>query len=180
METKMTLGENMKTKIALLFVFSAALWVPKIALAYENRPPYYLTDAELDKNLGVEENAATPNLSVWLVYFHRVPGCDTCQLMSQYIYETVGANFKDEANVKSLVLRYRNFEEEKNEVLVKKLNIKSPSLAILIVQNGKVVKAKLAGKIWSLAGDKKAFLEYVTEEILAYKKEIDAGKCCQQ
>ena len=51
--------------------------------------PYYLTDAELDKKLGVNEKADAPKNYVWAVYFHRAPGCDTCQLMSKYVFATV-------------------------------------------------------------------------------------------
>lgn len=166
----------MKRMIALMFVFVLA---PMIALADEkkdDKPPYYMTDEQLDKKLDVDEKAKAPKMFVWVVYFHRVPGCDTCQLMSKYIYETVDTNFTDDVKVKEMVLRYRNFEEKKNEDLVKKLKIKSPSLAVMIVKDGKLVKAKLAGKIWSLAGDKKKFMEYVTEEIAAYKKEVEEAK----
>ena len=143
----------------------------------DDRPPYYLTDEELDKKLGVDGSAdentqKAPDQFVWVVYFHRVPGCDTCQLMSKYVYETIDTRFSDDVKVKDIVLRYRNFEEKKNADLVKKLNIKSPSLAIMIVKNGKLSKAKLAGKIWSLASDKKKFMDYVEEEINAYKSQL--------
>lgn len=161
----------MKCVIILLFVLSVIVPVP-ILLSADDKPPYYMTDEQLDKKLGVDEKAETPEMFIWVVYFHRVPGCDTCQLMSRYVYEAVDANFSDEVKVKDLVLRYRNFEDKKNESLVKKLKIKSPSLAILIVKDGKPTKAKLAGKIWSLAKNKKEFTDYVMEEINSYRKEI--------
>lgn len=169
----------MKRMIAFLFVLSAIAPAPMTAYADEkkdDKPPYYLTDEELDKKLDIDEKTESPKTFVWVAYFHRVPGCDTCQLMSKYVCETVDTNFKDDAKAKELVLRYRNFEEQKNADLVKKLKIKSPSLVIMIVKDGKPVKAKLAGKIWSLAADKKKFIEYVTEEINAYKKEVEEGK----
>ena len=170
----------MKRMIAFLFVLSAVALSPVVVQAddkkKDDKPPYYLTDEELDKKLGVDEKSEVPEIFVWAVYFHRVPGCDTCQLMSKYIYETVDTRFKDDVKVKDLVLRYRNFEEKKNAELVKKLKIKSPSLAIMIVKDGKLSKAKLAGKIWSLAKDKDEFMDYVEAEINAYKKEIKEEK----
>lgn len=162
-------------KLFISFFLCSLILVPASVQAKEkkdDKPPYYLTDEELDKKLGVDTKAKTPEVFVWVVYFYRTPGCDTCQIMSKYVYETVDTRFSDEVKAKNMLLRYRNFEEKKNADLVKKLNIKSPSLAIMIVKDGKLAKAKLAGKIWSLASDKKKFIDYVTEEINAYKKEV--------
>ena len=158
----------------LLFVLAACLTALNVfgAEKKEDKPPYYLTDAELDKKLGVDEKAEAPTEYVWVVYFHRVPGCDTCQLMSKYIYETVKERFGDGVEEKKIVLRYKNFEEKKNADLVKKLGIKSPSLAVIQIKDGKMVKAKLADKIWSLAAEKKKFLDYVEKEIKVYADEL--------
>ena len=139
----------------------------------DDRPPYYLTDAELDKKLGVDEKVVTPKEYVWIVYFHRVPGCDTCQLMSKYIYETVSKRFSDAVKEKRIVLRYRDFEEKKNADLVKRLGIKSPSLAIIQIKEGKMAKAKLADKIWTLAAEKEKFMDYVEKEIKSYFPESE-------
>ena len=137
----------------------------------DNRPPYYLADAELDKKLGVDEKTETPKEYVQVIYFHRVPGCDACQLMSKYVYETVKRLFADDVKEKRIVLRYRNFEEEKNADLVEKLGIKSPSLAVIQIEDGEMVKAKLAGKIWSLVAEKEKFIRYVAEEMKSYLPE---------
>ncbi|MCL2624246.1 MAG: nitrophenyl compound nitroreductase subunit ArsF family protein [Planctomycetaceae bacterium] len=142
----------------------------------DNRPPYYLTDVALDKKLGIDEKTEAPKEYIWLVYFHRVPGCDTCQLMSKYIYETVAERFAEDVKEKKVVLRYRNFEETKNAGLVKMLGVKSPSLAIIHVKDGKLVKAKFAGKIWSLASEKEKFLKHVEDETKPYLTELKEAK----
>ena len=134
----------------------------------DNKPPYYLTDAQLDKALGIDEKVKAPKEYVWVVYFHRVPGCDTCQVMSKYIYETVKARFGDDVKDRKIVLRYRDLEDKKNADLIKKLGIKSPMLAVIQIKDGKMAKAKLADKIWSLAAEKKKFMDYVEKEIEAY------------
>jgi len=134
----------------------------------DDKPPYYLTDAQLDKKLGVDEKAKAPEEFVWLIYFHRVPGCATCQLMSKYIYETVEKCFADDVKEKQIVLRYKNFEDKKNADLVKRFNIKSPMLVVVQIKDGKLVKAKHAEEIWPLAGDKKKFMDYVEKEIELY------------
>jgi len=136
----------------------------------EDKPPYYLTDAELDKKLGVDEKVDAPKEYVWVIYFHRVPGCDTCQLMSKYIYETIKERFGGDVKGRKIVLRYRDFEEKKNADLVKKLGIKSPSLAVIQIKDGKMAKAKPAAKIWSLAAEKDKFIDYVEKEIKSYQE----------
>ena len=166
----------MKRMLVFLFVLPAVVLSPTVVQAddkkKDDKPPYYLTDEELDKKLGVDAEAESPEAFVWVVYFHRVPGCDTCQLMSKYVYEAVDTRFSDDVKSKEIVLRYRNLEEKKNADLIKKLKIKSPSLAIMIVKDGKPVKAKMAGKIWSLAKDKDEFMDYVEKEINAYKSQL--------
>ena len=164
----------------VIFMLVMSLFCVSTVLAQqetdENKPPYYLTDAELDKKLSIDEKTEAPKEYVWVIYFHRVPGCETCQLMSKLVYETVEEQFVDNAKEKQTVLRYRNFEEKKNADLVKKLGVKSPTLAIMIIKDGKLAKAKLADKIWAFAGDKKKFMEYVEKEIKAYSDELKEKK----
>ncbi|MDD3469923.1 MAG: nitrophenyl compound nitroreductase subunit ArsF family protein [Thermoguttaceae bacterium] len=126
----------------------------------------------MDQSLGIDPKIERPDEFVQVIYFHRLPGCDTCQKMSKYVYQTVKTRFAKEIANRRLVLRYQNFEDPKNVVLVQRLKIKSPSLAILWIKDGKPVKAKLATKIWSLAGEKEKFFDYVQEEIAAYVKEL--------
>ncbi|MCL2744043.1 MAG: nitrophenyl compound nitroreductase subunit ArsF family protein [Planctomycetaceae bacterium] len=163
----------------LLFVLASCFTVASVFSAEKketDKPPYYLTDAELDKKLGIDEKTESPKEYIWAVYFHRVPGCDTCQLMSKYIYETIEKRFGDDVKSRNIVLRYRNFEEKNNAALVKKLGIKTPSLAVIQIKDGKMVKAKLADKIWSLAAEKEKFLDYVEKEIKVYTAELKKDK----
>jgi hypothetical protein len=154
------------TVFALLFTVSHA-WGQ--ASRVDDRPPYYLTDAELDKKLNVPEKMDAPKEYVWLIYFHRVPGCATCQLMSKYIYETVEKRFADDVKDKTIVLRYKNLDDPKNAELVKRFTIKSPMLVLVHIKDGKLVKAKHGDKIWSLAAEKNKFIEYVEKEIKTFK-----------
>ena len=139
----------------------------------DNRPPYELDDKELDKKLGVDEKTGTLKDYVCIISFHRIPVCSSCQLMSNHVYETVAERFVDEVKTKQVVLRYRDFEEEKNADLVKKLGIKSPSLAVLQIKGGKMVKAKLAATIWSLAAEKEKFMDQVEEDINWYLSDFE-------
>lgn len=142
---------------------------PVLGEKQDDKPPYYLSDSELDKKLTIDEKVKAPQEYLWIIYFHRVPGCETCQLMSKYVFETVKTKFADEIKTKNMVLRYKNFEIKQNAALVKKLGVKSPSLYIVEIKEGKIVKAKQADQIWSLAADKEKFIEYVAEVINKFK-----------
>ena len=154
--------------ILLVFLIASPVW------GADDEPPLcHLTDAELDKKLGVDEKVKVPAEYVWVIYFHQVPVCETCQLMTNLIYETLRKRFADEVKGKQLVLRYRDFESDQNAALVKKLGIKSPSLVVSQIKSGKMVKAKLPGKIWTLAAEKEEFIDYVAKEIQAYLPECE-------
>ena len=139
-----------------------------------DKPPYYMTDKALDESLEIGTKIAQPAEFVQVIYFHRSPGCSTCQKMSKYVYQTVKTRFAKEIAHRQLILRYRNFEDPQHAVLVQRLKIKSPSLAILWIKDGKPVKAKLATRIWSLAGEKDKFFDYVQEEIGTYLHKLEA------
>lgn len=133
-----------------------------------DKPPYYLSAEALDASLGVDADAEKPANFVRAVYFHRVPGCATCQKMSKYIFETVKTQFPADVKDKKLVLRYMNFEDAKNAKVVKAFDIKSPTLVIIDVRDGKDTRVKKAARLWELSADKAKFQTYVAEELKAY------------
>jgi len=165
----------MKQLSVVVVVFALLFAVPHVVGQEKNddRPPYYLTDAELDKKLGVDEKTEAPKEYVWLIYFHRVPGCSTCQLMAKYIYETVDKRFSNELKARQIVLRYKNLDAANNIELVKRFSIRSPMLVAVHIKDGKIVRAKHTDKIWSLAAEKEKFIDYVEKEIKSYFPESE-------
>ena len=134
----------------------------------DDRPLYELDDKELDKKLGIDEKTEALKDYICIISFHRVPECSSCELISKYACETITERFADELKGKKVVLRYRDFEDEKNADLVKKLGVRAPSLAVLQFKGGKPVKAKLAATIWSLAAEKDRLMDQIEEEIKWY------------
>lgn len=160
---RITLGFCSIAILATLGVRSAIAYDPQKDVA-----PYHLTNEQLDKTFGIKPDTKRPDDYVRVLYFHRVPGCATCQTMSKYVCETILKTYSEEVKNRQIVLRYFNFEDPKNAKLVKTFKIASPSLVLIQGRNGKDVKAKKADKIWSLAGDKAAFMKYVRKEINDY------------
>ena len=142
--------------------------------ALDAKPPYHLSIDELDEALGVVPEAERPKDYVRVIYFHIVPGCDICQVMSKNVFQTLTASFKEELKTKRVILRYYDMEDEKNAKIVQAFDVKGPSLYIVQGAGGKDVKAKNADQIWSLVTTKKKFLEYVEKEVRDYLSEETA------
>lgn len=155
-------------KIMVLMMVTCVFTALSLAAEEADKPPYYLSAEALDASLGVDADAEKPANFVRAVYFHRVPGCATCQKMSKYIFETVKTQFPADVKDKKLVLRYMNFEDAKNAKVVKAFDIKSPTLAIIDVRDGKDARVKKAARLWELSADKAKFQAYVAEELKAY------------
>jgi hypothetical protein len=127
--------------------------------------PYHISAKELDKRLGVDETAPKPERFIRLVYFHRTPGCNTCQTMASYVFQTVESEFRKQTQNKTLVLRYIDFEDPKNRAFVRAFNINSPTLIAIESVNSKDVRYWKLGRIWSLAGNKEEFQRYIFNEV---------------
>ncbi|MGL6225164.1 MAG: nitrophenyl compound nitroreductase subunit ArsF family protein [Thermoguttaceae bacterium] len=149
---------------------------------YKTKPPYDWTQEQLNKELNINQQVDSegkpiitkqPKDYITVIYFHRSPGCQTCQLMSKYVFETLKEKFTKPLQNKTVVLAYLNFEEAKNEKIVKRLKIGSPTMVVLQTVNEKDVKAKRCDKIWELAGDKKAFFQFVENEVADYVKNLN-------
>ena len=160
-----------------IFVFEPGKQIPVVSLDQEQEPEAEtlsgLSDEELDRRLGVDEGeiGTTPDNYVWVLYFHRLPECEACREMSRHLQEFFTGRFHDEVQRQRIVFRYRNFEEGSNAALVQTLKIVSPSLVILLVKDGKSVKAKRAGRIWSLTAEKEELFDYLDDLIQPYLEE---------
>jgi len=142
--------------------------------ALDAKPPYHLSIDELDEALGVDPTAEKPKDYVRVVYFHVVPGCDLCQIMSKNVFLTLTTSFKEELKTKRVILRFYDMEDEKNAKIVQTFGVKGPSLYFVRTMDGKDVKTKNADEIWELVKSKKKFLEYVEKEVRACLSEETA------
>lgn len=112
----------------------------------------------------------TPANRVVVMYFHRVPGCPTCQKMRGYTQEAVKGAFAKEIKDGKVELHYINFEDQKNATLTKGYKVSGPSLIVARVAGNKVAEYKSLTEMWSKVGDKDEFLKYVRDNVTAYQK----------
>ncbi|OHB84808.1 MAG: hypothetical protein A2V98_08845 [Planctomycetes bacterium RBG_16_64_12] len=104
------------------------------------------------------------------MYFHRTKRCPTCLKMGSYSEEAVKTGFAEQLKDGTVELHYVDFQDKKNAALTKAYRISGPALVVAKVAENKVAEFKDLKDIWTKVGDKKAFLEYVQENIAAYRK----------
>ena len=105
-------------------------------------------------------------------YFHGTFRCPTCHKLELYSKEAIETNFKGALSSGKLEFRVVNIEERGNEHFVNDYQLYTKSLVISLVKDGKEIKSKNLTKIWNYVGNKQKFLQYVTEEVANFLKEI--------
>ncbi len=115
-----------------------------------------------------DKPAAVPSHQVVACYFHRTNRCPTCQKISAYIEESVKTGFEMQLKHGSVKVVMVDFQNPKNQKMTDAYKIKSPTLVLLDIQDGKVKAWKAAPKVWSLVGKKDEFFKYVQEEVKSY------------
>jgi thiol-disulfide isomerase/thioredoxin len=114
--------------------------------------------------------ADVPEDRVVVMYFHRTERCPTCEKMGSYAEEAVKRGFKEQLKKGTVAFHFIDFEDEKNEKLVKGYEVEDPKLIIAKITGNKVAKYTNLEDIWTKVSDKPAFLKYVQESVAAYRK----------
>jgi thiol-disulfide isomerase/thioredoxin len=114
--------------------------------------------------------ADAPADRVVVMYFHRVPGCPTCQKMRGFTDEAVKGEFAKQIKDGKVELHYINFEDQKNAALTKGYKVSGPTLIVARITKNKVAEFKNLTEMWSKVGDKKAFIDYVQTNVKDYQK----------
>ena len=114
--------------------------------------------------------ADAPPDRVVVMYFHRVPGCPTCQKMRGYTQEAVNGAFAQELKDGKVELHFIAFEDPKNAALTKGYKVSGPSLIVARVAGNKIAEYKSLTEMWSKVGDKQAFVDYVQNNVKDYQK----------
>lgn len=114
--------------------------------------------------------ADTPKDRVIAMYFHRTERCPTCQKMGAYSEEAVKKAFAEQQKDGTVEFRNVDFQDPKNARLAKGYKIQGPTLIVAKIENNRVAAYKDLDGIWERVGDKPKFLEYVQENITAYRE----------
>jgi thiol-disulfide isomerase/thioredoxin len=114
--------------------------------------------------------AKPPADRVVVMYFHRTDPCPTCRKMSAYTEEAVTKAFAKEMKQGKVEYHYIDFQDEKNEKLVKGYQVGRPTLIVVQVAGNKAKEQKNLLEMWEKVRDKKEFIEYVQSNVKDYLK----------
>jgi len=112
--------------------------------------------------------ADAPDDRVAAMYFHRTQRCPTCLKMGSYAQEAVKTGFADEVKAGTVAFYMVDFQDEKNAALAKGYKISGPALIVAKITDKKVAQFKNLEEIWEHVADKKAFIEYVQDNVANY------------
>ncbi|HQH70933.1 MAG TPA: nitrophenyl compound nitroreductase subunit ArsF family protein [bacterium] len=156
----------MKAKAAVT-VLLLAFVVASVAYVFIPEKP--------EENLGVKVNASKPAPApadetqvaprqVVVYYFHGNTRCQTCRTIEAYTEETVKTAFEDELQNHRLVWQPMNVESTENQHFIEDYQLRTRSVVLVELQDGKQIRWKNLEKVWQLVQDKDAFFNYIQEE----------------
>jgi hypothetical protein len=100
-------------------------------------------------------------------YFHGSVRCDTCRTIEAYAREAVETGFAAELSDGRLQCTPLNVEEPGNEHFATDFNLYTRSVVLARMKDGAVGEYRNLEDVWSLVGDKPAFLQYVRDNTRA-------------
>ena len=101
-------------------------------------------------------------------YFHGNFRCQTCRKIEAFSREAVESGFPEDLKAGRLEWRAINVEEPGNEHFIQDYQLFSKSLVLVAKEGSKQTRWKNLQKVWTLVGDKEAFIQYVQDEIRAF------------
>jgi hypothetical protein len=109
-----------------------------------------------------------PDRTVVAYYFHGNFRCQTCRKIEAFSGEAVRSGFPEDLKAGRLEWRVINVEEPGNEHFIQDYQLFSKSLVLVAKEGSKQTRWKNLQRVWTLVGDKDAFIQYVQVEIRAY------------
>jgi Zn-dependent alcohol dehydrogenase len=114
--------------------------------------------------------ADPPGDRVVAMYFHRTQRCPTCLKMGSYSEDAVTSGFAEQIDDGTVAFHYIDFQDKKNAALKKGYGVTGPALIVAKIAKNEVAEFKNLEEIWSKVGEKADFIEYVQENITAYRQ----------
>jgi len=168
----------MKTKfvlsiLLLLLLAGAALTARKIFNREESVSPAQEQATE-PASRAVSENKSVFDLSMFgerkilAVYFHGNIRCRTCLKIEEMARNIVTSKFSDEEGAAGIFWTAVNYDVPENDRYIAELQIETPSLILMEVEDGKVLRSKNLRNTWDLVNDEQSFSKYVFDEAIGF------------
>jgi len=102
---------------------------------------------------------------ILVCYFHRTVRCPTCQRIGELVERSVSTRLAREVAAGQVKVVMVDFQAPANAQHAAAYKVTGPTLIVMQVQDGKVVQANPAPRIWALFRDDAKFADYVETQI---------------
>ena len=101
-------------------------------------------------------------------YFHGTGRCLSCRRMEAWAWEGIERDFSTELQAGTLQWQVVNMDMPENQHFVQDYQLFTRSLVLVELEHGTVIRWTNLRQLWTLLGDKSAFMNYVRQEIGQY------------
>ncbi len=168
----------MKTKfvlsiLLLLLLAGAAMTARKIFNKEESVSPTQERITE-PASRAVSDNKSVFDLSVFggrkilAVYFHGNTRCRTCLEIEKMARDIVTYEFGDKNGAAGIYWVAVNYDVPENDRYIAELQIETPSLILMEVEDGKVLRSKNLPNTWDFVDDEQSFSKYLFDEVIGF------------
>jgi len=140
------------------------------AMIYKELQPSQTDSSAITADSSPENVPADQN-QIIAYYFHGNQRCPTCINIEAYTKESLQNYFKNQLDSGRVVWKPVNVDESANRHYITDFELEMKLVVLADIKDGKQTQWKKLDQVWSLSGDKPAFLEYVKLETEEYLKE---------
>ena len=131
-----------------------------------------LVKAQTPTVAGPPPFVAPPENTFLVTYFHGNKRCTTCNNMEVFTRKSLDRYFEEDIQSQSMKMQVLNWQRDENAFYVMQYNLMGNAIIVSEIHNGLEKRFKNLSKIWDVAHDEKAFIEYVHKEVKSF---MEAG-----
>jgi hypothetical protein len=166
--------KNLLTVAALLLV---AAGIVALTIKVLHRPQTLVEAAQ--RKDATQTNSCSCAERIIVYYFHRTVRCPTCVQVESSAKEAIESLFSEPLKDGRLEWRSVNYEEQGNEQYATDYKIAGPCLVLVRMKGGKPVEWRNLPEVWTLVGDKRAFVHLILCNVQEFLNDIVVpGACC--
>lgn len=157
--------------LLLLFVGTSVVFlvVQTVRDRDRNAPTRAASAVEAAVAAGLSQPARTEGgQKVLAYYFYTTVRCPTCRKIEAFTEEALRVGFPDALRSGLLEWHPVNVQLPENRHFINDYQLFTKSLVIVRVKNGRQLEWKNLEKVWDLAVNKQAFVNYVQDEVRLY------------
>ncbi len=118
--------------------------------------------------VATDPKVVTPTHKIVAMYFHGDVRCSTCRKVEAYAKEAVETGFGEQVAAGVVEFRPVNVEREENRHFIQDYQLTNKSVVVADEVDGNVKRWVKLDDVWTLVGNRAAYLNYVQDAVRAY------------